>query len=113
QIGCSSGILERRGQRTGASPAHQKGACGAAPALLGQTTNGPWVIAGWLAGVLVKGGGFGLIGDLVVGIIGALIGGLLFSGLGGAVGGGVLGSIVVATLGAVILLVVLRVIRRA
>lgn len=45
------------------------------------------VIAGWLAGVLVKGGGFGLIGDLVVGIIGALIGGLLFSGLGGAAGG--------------------------
>jgi uncharacterized membrane protein YeaQ/YmgE (transglycosylase-associated protein family) len=39
------------------------------------------VIAGWLAGVLVKGGGFGLIGDLVVGIIGALIGGLFFSGL--------------------------------
>ncbi|WP_186697181.1 GlsB/YeaQ/YmgE family stress response membrane protein [Cyanobium sp. NS01] len=71
------------------------------------------VIAGWLAGVLVKGGGFGLIGDLVVGIIGALIGGLLFSGLSGAVGGGVLGSIVVATLGAMILLVVLRVIRRA
>ncbi len=71
------------------------------------------VIAGWLAGVLVKGGGFGLIGDLVVGIIGALIGGLLFSGLAGAAGGGLLGSIVVATLGAVILLVVLRVLKRA
>jgi uncharacterized membrane protein YeaQ/YmgE (transglycosylase-associated protein family) len=71
------------------------------------------VIAGWLAGVLVKGGGFGLIGDLVVGIIGALIGGLLFSGLGGVAGGGLLGSILVATLGAVILLVVLRVLKRA
>ncbi|GDX76536.1 hypothetical protein LBMAG41_16120 [Cyanobium sp.] len=71
------------------------------------------VIAGWLAGVLVKGGGFGLIGDLVVGIIGALIGGLLFSGLAGAAGGGLLGSILVATLGAVILLVVLRVLKRA
>ena len=71
------------------------------------------IIAGWLAGVLVKGGGFGLVGDLVVGIIGALLGGLLFSGLGGAVGGGLLGSIVVATLGAVILLVVLRVLKRA
>ena len=71
------------------------------------------VIAGWLAGVLVKGGGFGLVGDLVVGIIGALLGGLLFSGLGVAVGGGLLGSIVVATLGAVILLVVLRVLKRA
>jgi uncharacterized membrane protein YeaQ/YmgE (transglycosylase-associated protein family) len=71
------------------------------------------VIAGWLAGVLVKGGGFGLIGDLVVGIIGALLGGLLFSGLAGAAGGGLLGSILVATLGAVILLVVLRVLKRA
>ncbi|MEY3929377.1 MAG: hypothetical protein RLZZ516_1087 [Cyanobacteriota bacterium] len=69
------------------------------------------VIAGWLAGLLVKGGGFGLFGDLVVGILGALIGGLL---LGGSVlGGGLIGSIVVATLGAVILLVVLRVIKKA
>jgi len=71
------------------------------------------VIAGWLAGMLVKGGGFGLIGDLVVGIIGALIGGLFFSGLAGFAGGGLLGSIVVATLGAVLLLVVLRVLKRA
>lgn len=71
------------------------------------------VIAGWLAGVLVKGGGFGLIGDLVVGIIGALVGGLLFGGLGSFVGGGVLGSVVVATLGAVLLLLVLRVIKRS
>jgi len=71
------------------------------------------VIAGWLAGVLVKGGGFGLIGDLVVGIIGALIGGLFFSGLAGFAGGGLLGSILVATLGAVLLLVVLHVLKRA
>ncbi|CAK6694400.1 GlsB/YeaQ/YmgE family stress response membrane protein [Synechococcus sp. BA-124 BA4] len=71
------------------------------------------VIAGWLAGVLVKRSGFGLIGDLVAGIIGALIGGLFFGGLGGAFGGGVLGSIVVATLGAVILLVILRLLKRA
>ena len=71
------------------------------------------VIAGWLAGVLVKGGGFGLIGDLVVGIIGALIGGLFFSGLAGFAGGGLPGSILVATLGAVLLLVVLRVLKRA
>ena len=70
-------------------------------------------VAGWLAGVLVKGGGFGLIGDLVVGIIGALIGGLFFSGLAGFAGGGLLGSILVATLGAMLLLVVLRVLKRA
>jgi len=71
------------------------------------------VIAGWLVGVLVKGGGFGLIGDLVVGIIGALIGGLFFSGLAGFAGGGLLGSILVATIGAVLLLVVLRLLKRA
>jgi uncharacterized membrane protein YeaQ/YmgE (transglycosylase-associated protein family) len=70
-------------------------------------------IAGWLAGVLVRGGGFGLFGDLLVGIIGALIGGFFFSGLAGVAGGGFLGSILVATLGAVILLVILRVIKRA
>ncbi len=71
------------------------------------------VIAGWLAGVLVKGGGFGLFGDLLVGIIGAMIGGFFFGGVAGAAGGGLLGSLLVATLGAVILLVILRVIKRA
>jgi uncharacterized membrane protein YeaQ/YmgE (transglycosylase-associated protein family) len=69
-------------------------------------------LAGWLAGVIVKGGGFGLVGDLVVGIVGALLGGLLFSGLGSAVGGGLVGSLAVATLGAVLLLLVLRLIKR-
>ncbi|MFZ9148888.1 GlsB/YeaQ/YmgE family stress response membrane protein [Vulcanococcus sp.] len=69
------------------------------------------VIAGWLAGVLVKGGGFGLFGDLVVGILGAFIGGFLFGG--GLLGGGLVGSILVATLGAVILLVVVRVLKKA
>lgn len=62
-----------------------------------------------MAGLLLKGGGFGLIGDLVVGIISALIGGLLFSGLAG---GGLLGSILFATLGAVPKLVVLRFLKR-
>jgi uncharacterized membrane protein YeaQ/YmgE (transglycosylase-associated protein family) len=69
------------------------------------------LIAGWLAGVLVKGGGFGLLGDLLVGVLGAVIGGYLFgSAIIGV--GGLLGSILVATLGAVILLVLLRVVRR-
>ena len=75
--------------------------------------HGLGLVAGWLAGVLVKGGGYGLVGDMVVGILGALLGGYLFGSLGGAVGGGLLGSIVVATLGAVILIVILRVIKRA
>jgi uncharacterized membrane protein YeaQ/YmgE (transglycosylase-associated protein family) len=70
------------------------------------------LVAGWLAGVLVKGGGFGLIGDLVVGVVGALIGGFLFSALGLAAGGGLLGSIIVATIGAVVLLFVVRLIKR-
>jgi len=69
------------------------------------------LIAGWLAGVLVKGGGFGVIGDIVVGLLGAVIGGYLFGSLGLGVGGFV-GSILVATMGAVILIALLRLIRR-
>ena len=71
------------------------------------------LIAGWLAGMIVKGGGYGLVGDIVVGILGALLGGFLFGSLGGAVGGGLLGSIVVATLGAIILIAIRRLIKRA
>lgn len=71
------------------------------------------LVAGWLAGMLVKGGGFGVIGDIVVGVLGALIGGFLFGVLGFSGGGGLLGSVVVATVGAVVLIVVLRLIKRA
>ena len=71
------------------------------------------LIAGWLAGLLVKGGGFGLVGDLVVGVIGAFLGGFLFSSLGVSAGGGLLGSIIVATIGAVVLLFIVRLVKRA
>jgi uncharacterized membrane protein YeaQ/YmgE (transglycosylase-associated protein family) len=71
------------------------------------------LVAGWLAGQLMRGGGFGVVGDIVVGIIGALIGGVLFSSLGVSAGGGLFGAIVVATLGAVVLIFLLRLIRRA
>lgn len=71
------------------------------------------ITAGFLAGKLVRGGGFGLIGDLVIGIVGAFIGGFLFSMLGVSSGGGILGSIIVATIGAVVLLVLVRFIKRA
>lgn len=71
------------------------------------------VVAGWLAGKLVRGGGFGLVGDLAVGVIGAFIGGFLFRALGASAGGGLIGSIVVATIGAVVLLVVVRLIKQA
>ena len=68
--------------------------------------------AGWLAGQFVKGGGFGLVGDLVVGVIGALLGGFLF-GLLGLTAAGLLGSLVTATVGAVVLLVIVRALKRA
>lgn len=71
------------------------------------------IIAGWLAGTLVKGGGFGLVGDLVVGVVGAFLGGFLFSTLGVSLGGGLLGSILVATVGAVVLLFIVRLVKRA
>jgi uncharacterized membrane protein YeaQ/YmgE (transglycosylase-associated protein family) len=70
-------------------------------------------IAGWLAGLLVKGGGFGLIGDIIVGIVGALIGGWLAGVLGIGIGSGFIASIITAIAGAVILLVILRAIKRA
>jgi len=69
-------------------------------------------VAGWLAGVLVKGGGFGLLVDILVGIVGAFIGGWLAGLLGIGVGGGIAASIVTATIGAVVLLLILRLIRR-
>ena len=58
-------------------------------------------IAGWLAGQVVKGGGFGLIVDIIVGIVGAVIGGFLAGALGISTGGGIIGSIIVAFIGAV------------
>jgi uncharacterized membrane protein YeaQ/YmgE (transglycosylase-associated protein family) len=70
-------------------------------------------IAGWLAGVIVKGYGFGLLGNIVVGIIGAFIGGWLLGSLGVGIGSGIVGSIIGATLGAVVLLLLLRLVRRA
>jgi uncharacterized membrane protein YeaQ/YmgE (transglycosylase-associated protein family) len=70
-------------------------------------------VAGWLAGQLVRGMGFGLIGNIVVGIVGAFIAGWLLPRLGINIGGGVIGSIINATIGAVILLVILGLIKRA
>ncbi|MBI0326024.1 GlsB/YeaQ/YmgE family stress response membrane protein [Burkholderia plantarii] len=70
-------------------------------------------IAGWLAGLLVKGGGFGLIVDIIVGIVGAIIGGWLAGALGITIGSGFFASIIVAVIGAVILLFIIRLFRRA
>jgi uncharacterized membrane protein YeaQ/YmgE (transglycosylase-associated protein family) len=68
--------------------------------------------AGWLAGHLVKGRGFGLVENLIIGVIGALIGGFVFGTLGVNVGG-LLGELIAATVGALILLYLLKFIRRA
>lgn len=69
-------------------------------------------VAGWLAGVIVKGGGFGLLGDIVVGIVGAFVGGWLLPRLGVHLGAGIVAIIASATIGAVVLLLLLRLIRR-
>ena len=70
-------------------------------------------VAGWLAGLVVKGGGFGLVGDIIVGIIGAFVGGWLFGMAGISLGGGIIDTIVSATVGAIVLLLIIRVLKRA
>lgn len=70
-------------------------------------------VAGWLAGQLVKGYGFGLIGNIVVGIVGALIAGWLFPTIGINLGSGMVSAIINATIGAVILLVLLRLVKQS
>ncbi|AZO66149.1 MAG: GlsB/YeaQ/YmgE family stress response membrane protein [Mesorhizobium sp.] len=70
-------------------------------------------IAGWLAGLMVKGFGLGLVGNIAVGIVGAFIAGWLFPRLGFAIGGGIFASIVHATIGAVILLVLIKLVKQA
>jgi uncharacterized membrane protein YeaQ/YmgE (transglycosylase-associated protein family) len=69
-------------------------------------------VAGYLAGLIVKGYGFGLVGNIVVGIVGALVAGWLLPRLGLFTGGGVLGDIISATIGAVVLLILIGFVRR-
>ncbi len=70
-------------------------------------------VAGWLAGIIIKGGGLGLVGNIIVGIIGAFIGGWLLPQLGVAIGGGIIDAIITATIGAVILLFFLGLLKKA
>jgi len=70
-------------------------------------------IAGWLAGVIVKGYGFGLLGNIVVGVVGSFIGAWLLGYFGILHGSGFAGTLIGATLGAVVLLLLIRLIRRA
>ena len=69
-------------------------------------------LAGWLAGIIMKGRGFGLIGDIIVGVVGAVFGGFVF-GLLGITTGGLLGAVIMATIGAVILLYLISMLKKA
>jgi uncharacterized membrane protein YeaQ/YmgE (transglycosylase-associated protein family) len=69
------------------------------------------LIAGWLAGMLMKGGKFGIVGNMAIGVAGSLIGTAIFQYLGIAIGGGLLGSIIIATIGAMVLIIVIRMIK--
>jgi uncharacterized membrane protein YeaQ/YmgE (transglycosylase-associated protein family) len=69
--------------------------------------------AGWLAGQIMKGRGFGLVGNLVVGVVGALLGGWLFSALGIYAGGSLIGALITAVVGAVVLLFLVGLIKKA
>lgn len=70
-------------------------------------------IAGWIAGMVVKGGGFGLLGNIVIGIIGAVVAGWLLPQLGIAIGSGIVRAIINAAIGGIIVLVIIALIRRA
>lgn len=71
------------------------------------------LVAGWLAGQLMKGGGYGVVVDVILGLLGGVVGGWLFGLLGLSSSGGMIGSIVVAFIGAVILVGITRVLKRA
>lgn len=87
-----------------------------------ETTNWLWAIiiwiivggiAGWLASMIVKGGGMGLGGNIVLGIVGAVVAGWLLPAIGIGLGGGIIGAIISAMIGAIIVLLVISLIRRA
>lgn len=71
------------------------------------------LIAGWLAGQVMKGGGYGVIADIILGILGGIVGGWVFGMLGIWPGGGMIGAIIVAFVGAVVLVGITRLIKKA
>jgi uncharacterized membrane protein YeaQ/YmgE (transglycosylase-associated protein family) len=71
------------------------------------------LIAGWLAGQVMKGGGYGMVVDIILGLLGGFLGGWIFEKLGMSAGGGMIGSIIVAFIGAVILVGITRLLKRA
>jgi len=71
------------------------------------------LVAGWLAGQVMKGGGYGVLMDIVLGLLGGIVGGWLFGALGVFPAAGMLGSIVVSFVGAVVLVALVRMAKRA
>lgn len=71
------------------------------------------LIAGWLAGQVMKGGGYGILVDIILGLLGGIMGGWIFGALGIWPTGGILGSIIVSFVGAVVLVAISRVLKRA
>lgn len=69
-------------------------------------------LAGWIAGSIMKGKGYGIVGNMVIGIIGAVIGGLIFD-LVGIAAGGFIGSLITATVGAIVLIYTVRLLKKA
>jgi len=69
-------------------------------------------VAGWLAGLIIRGGGLGLIGNIIVGVLGAFIGGFLFEKLGISIGSGIAAALISATAGAVVLLFVIGLVKK-
>ena len=70
-------------------------------------------VAGWLAGVILKGGGFGLVGNIVAGVVGSFVGGWLFKTLGISIGSGLVSTIITAAIGAIVVLLVVGLLKRA
>lgn len=70
-------------------------------------------LAGWIAGKMIRGGGFGLFGNLAVGIVGAVIGGSMFNYLGLQIGDGLIGSLITAVIGALLLLFIVGLVKKA
>jgi uncharacterized membrane protein YeaQ/YmgE (transglycosylase-associated protein family) len=69
-------------------------------------------VAGWLAGLVMRGAGFGLVGNIIVGIVGAVVAGFLLPKIGIVIGGGIIASIINAFIGAVLVLFVIGLLRR-
>jgi uncharacterized membrane protein YeaQ/YmgE (transglycosylase-associated protein family) len=70
-------------------------------------------LAGWIAGKLTKSGGFGILGNILLGVVGGLVGGYLFRAIGWATGGSWIGELVAAVIGAIVLIALARVLRKA